>query len=66
MPQHLDPHQVWRLLWAKGSKMVSIEITTSHFLPFDEATASRAVFVIVSGSDGRTGGWMDGNAFGDS
>ena len=33
-----------------------------QFLPLDEAIASRAVFVIVSGSDGRT----DGNAFGAS
>ena len=32
------------------------------FLPLDEAIASRAVFVIVSGSDGRA----DGNAFGAS
>ena len=27
-----------------------------NFLPLDEAIASRAVVVIVSGSDGRTGG----------
>ena len=32
------------------------------FLPLDEAIASRAVFVIVSGSDGQAGG----NAFGTS
>ena len=29
------------------------------FLPLDEAIASRALFVVVSGSDGRVGG----NAF---
>ena len=28
-------------------------LQTEHFLPLDEAIASRAVFVIVSGSDGR-------------
>ena len=41
------------------------DVVTTHFvsqpefpsyLPLDEAVASRAVFVIVSGSDGRTGG----------
>ena len=32
------------------------------FLPLDEAVASRAIFVIVSGLDGRAGG----NAFGAS
>ena len=35
---------------------------THPFLPLDEAIASRAVFVIVSGSDERT----DGNAVGAS
>ena len=30
--------------------------TAIAFLPLDEAIASRAVFVIASGSDGRTGG----------
>ena len=46
-----------------------IPASTLHFvvvflsiLPLDEAIASRAVFVIVSGSDGRT----DGKAFGAS
>ena len=29
------------------------------FLPLDKAIASRAVFVIVSGSDGQTGGWAE-------
>ena len=38
----------------------------SQFLPLDEAIASRAVFVIVSGSGGRTDGRADGNAFGAS
>ena len=36
--------------------------TDITFLPLDEAIASRALFVIVSGSDGRT----DANAFGAS
>ena len=36
------------------------------FFPLDEAIASRAVFDIVSGSDGRTDGRADGNAFGAS
>ena len=39
-------------------------------LPLDEAADTRAVFVIVSGSDGRAGGRSDGrtggNAFGPS
>ena len=35
-----------------------------YILRLDEAVASRAVFVILSGSDGRTDGWMGGNAFG--
>ena len=35
---------------------------TEKFLPLDEAIASRAVFVMVSGLDGRAGG----NAFGTS
>ena len=48
-------------------KMLSFAHTVSTkmqqwFLPFGEAIASRAVFVIVSGSDG----WTDGNAFGAS
>ena len=34
--------------------------STASFLPLDKAIASRVVFVIVLGSDGRT----DGNAFG--
>ena len=33
-----------------------------RFLPLNEALASRAVFVIVSGSDGQ----VDGNTFGAS
>ena len=32
---------------------------TIQLLPLDEAVASRAVFVIISGSDGQ----VDGNAF---
>ena len=44
----------------------TIKLKTVHsddmLLPLYEAIASRAVFVIVSGSDGRTGG----NAFGAS
>ena len=40
-----------------------------QFLSLDEAVASRAAFVIVSGSDGRSGlagGRTGGNAFGAS
>ena len=44
--------------------------TDGWFLPVDETVASRAVFVIVSGSDGLadglTGGRTGGNAFGAS
>ena len=50
---------------AHGADISPIEMCGSRFclfLPLDEAIASRAVFVIVSGSDGRT----DGNAFGAS
>ena len=36
------------------------------FLPLDEEAASRAVFVIASGADGRTDGRTGGNAFGAS
>ena len=36
------------------------------FLPLDEVVASRAIFVIVSGSDGRTGGRAGRTAFGAS
>ena len=39
------------------------DYTLINLLPPDEAVASRAVFVIVSGSDGRTAA---GNAFGVS
>ena len=35
-----------------------IKVIFLYFLPLDEAIASRTVFVIVSGSDGRE----DGNA----
>ena len=34
------------------------------FLPLDDAIASRAVFLILSGSDGRTDGRTDGRAGG--
>ena len=38
-------------------EVVPIELdSTLQFLPLDEAIASRAVFVIVSGSDGRADG----------
>ena len=34
------------------------------FLQLDEAVASRAVFVIISGSDGRANGQTDGRTDG--
>ena len=47
-------------LWAY--RVAKLSNLGDPFLPLDEAVATRAVFVIVSGSDGRTGG----NAFGAS
>ena len=44
----------------------SIVKVITAFLPVDEAIASRVVFVIVSGSDGRADGLTGGNAFGPS
>ena len=52
-------------LWWFGSNFPTWE-SAVPFLPLDEAIASGAVFVIVSGSDGRVDGRMDGNAFGAS
>ena len=37
-----------------------------RFFPLDEAIASRAVFVIISGSDGRAGGRTDGREDGNA
>ena len=65
------------IIWAKAISeregTTPIHRTTHYyitlhqeFLPLDEAIASRAVFVIVSGSDGRTGRRTDGNAVGAS
>ena len=45
---------------------ISIGTAFSTFLPLGEAIASREVFVIVSGSDGRADGQPSGNAFGAS
>ena len=54
-----DPH----VLQTEGSQIGDHRLSTSWviigamtLLPLDEAIASRAVFVIVSGSDGRTDG----------
>ena len=46
----------------KRFKISSMDDLYESFLPLDEAIASRAIFVIVSESDGRA----DGNAFGAS
>ena len=50
--------------WASDCGMIPVTHHDLHFsfLPLDEAIASRAVLVIVSGSDGRA----DENAFGAS
>ena len=48
-----------RYNWWTDNRMI-------QFLPFEEAVASRAVFVIVSWSDGRADGRVGGNAFGAS
>ena len=58
----VDNFLQYSIMWQK-----SVIISTLFLLlPLDEALASRAVFVIVSGSDGRAGGRTDGNAFGAS
>ena len=52
---------------SKGQRRLGAVLRMLHILlPLDEAIASKAVFVIVSGSDGRAGGRAGGNAFGAS
>ena len=48
------------------SEVVKNKMSIEHILPLHEAVTSRAVFVILSGSDGRADWRTGGNAFGAS
>ena len=68
MVMDLPSKMAW--IWMKQWQLMQLCLNTDRikcfrigsFLPLDEAVASRAVFAIVSGSDGRAAG----NAFGAS
>ena len=55
--------KIFRLINKAIMKIVMWYNVSDDFLRLDEAIASRAVFIIVSGSDGRADGRTDGNAF---
>ena len=47
--------------WLKLLKVVGVKVcyAPTTILPLEEAVASKAVFVIVFGSDGRTDRWAE-------
>ena len=52
----VDVHVICDASTLNGSKIIRTFASRTHFLPLDQAIASRVVFVIVSGSDGRADG----------